>query len=63
MNAPLTAIIVAWRVVFVAQFGRSATINASHVDDQRFRVYSDWRLHNDGFGRVLILSELPPHSR
>ena len=40
------------------QFGRSGMITAATVDCERFRVYSDWRTHADGFGRVLILSRM-----
>ena len=44
------------------QFGRSSMITAAAVDSDRFRVYSDWRAHSDGFGRMLLLSDMPDHA-
>jgi len=41
------------------QFNRSSTITAATVDSRRFRVYSDWRPHADGFSRMLLLSDMP----
>ena len=35
-------------------FNHSEMITGSQIDRGRFRVYSDWRVHGDGFGRVLI---------
>jgi hypothetical protein len=31
-----------------------ALVRAATVDRGRFRVYSDWRTHSDGFGRVIV---------
>jgi uncharacterized membrane-anchored protein len=45
-----------------SQFGRSSLVTAATIDSGRFRVYSDWRVHNDGFGRMLILSDMPPET-
>ena len=35
-------------------FHRDANIMGCTVDQGRFRVYSDWRTHSDGFGRMLV---------
>jgi len=44
------------------QFGRSSMITAASVDSSRFRVYSDWRVHADGFGRMMVVSDMPPEA-
>merc|ERR1711972_812625 len=35
-------------------FMREGNITGASVDRGCFRVYSDWRSHADGFGRVLV---------
>lgn len=35
-------------------FHRDANVMGCTVDRGRFRVYSDWRTHGDGFGRMLV---------
>ena len=35
-------------------FHRDANVMGCTVDQGRFRVYSDWRTHGDGFGRMLV---------
>ena len=35
-------------------FHRDANVMGCSVDQGRFRVYSDWRTHGDGFGRMLV---------
>eukprot|EP00958_Prasinococcus_capsulatus_P023950 scaffold3674_cov371-Prasinococcus_capsulatus_cf.AAC.7 len=41
-------------------FNRSEFITGASVDDDRFRVYSDWRMHEDSFCRFVIQCE-PDH--
>lgn len=35
-------------------FHREAVVTGCSVDHGRFRVYSDWRTHADGFGRMIV---------
>jgi uncharacterized membrane-anchored protein len=35
-------------------FNHSEVITGSSLDRGRFRAYSDWRVHGDGFGRIAI---------
>ena len=35
-------------------FQGQATVMGCSVDRGRLRVYSDWRTHGDGFGRILV---------
>ena len=35
-------------------FNHSELITGSEIDRGRFRVYSDWRVHGDGFGRIVM---------
>lgn len=41
------------------QFSRSSVITGASVDSGRFRVYGDFRTHSDGFGRMLVVSNMP----
>lgn len=54
ISAPSSSESAALLASVAPHFNRSDVITGASVDRGRFRAYSDWRCHGDGFNRILL---------